>query len=59
MTDGNLKRSLSMIAVLALVNILIVSTDSTLLHYTAALILLCFLPGLAAVDLIFACSQPP
>jgi len=59
MIDDNLKRSFSVIAALALVNILILLTDSTLLRYPAALILLCFLPGFAAVDLIFTRSQPP
>jgi hypothetical protein len=57
--NSNLKRSLSVIVALALVNILIVLTESTLLRYPAALILLCFLPGLAAVDLIFARNQLP
>ena len=59
MINSNLKRSLSVIVILALVNISIALTGSTLLRYVAALILLCFLPGFAAVDLIFARSQPP
>ena len=59
MINGTLKRSLSVMVTLALVNILIIVTEPTLLRYPAALILLCFLPGLAAVDLIFARSQPP
>jgi hypothetical protein len=57
--NSNLKRSLSVIVILALVNILIVLTDSMLLRYPAALVLLCLLPGLAAVDLIFVRSRPP
>lgn len=59
MINGNLKRLLSVIVTLALVNILIVLTDSMLLRYLAALVLLCLLPGLAAVDFIFVRSQPP